>query len=150
MATTRDLLEGVAGTLKAAGLVEWNADAVYAAGQTGVFMKRMPAAPDRVVVLTAVSRGDDPSMPLGQIMLQVRGRGRPNQPLDVDDLLDSIFAVLHGSTDLPFGDMTVIQCNRRITAPMGMDDAKRWERADQYYIDADYPATDNRPFGGSW
>jgi hypothetical protein len=110
----------------------------------------MPASPDRVITLTAVNQGDDITMPLGQVMVQVRGRGLPNRPTDVDDLLDSIFAVLHGTTNLVFGSVTVVQMNRKVSVPMGMDDSKRWERVDQYYLDLDFPPTANRPAQGSW
>jgi len=82
--------------------------------------------------------------------VQVRTRGNPNDPLDVDDLGDSIFELLHGRTDLTFGPVHIIQMNRRQSVPMGMDASKRWERADQFYLDVDYPATANRPVGGTY
>ncbi|WP_200930842.1 hypothetical protein, partial [Microbacterium sp. Leaf351] len=69
---------------------------------------------------------------------------------DVDDLLDPIFTVLHGLTGITVGSQTVIQCLRRISAPMGTDQSKRWERADQYYLDVDAPPTDLRPERGAW
>lgn len=151
MSVTTDLLEGIAGMIAGAGLgVTFSPTGVYTASQTGVFMMMMPAAPDRVVTLTAVNQGDDISMPLGQVMVQVRGRGLPNRPTDVVKLLDDIFDVLHGATNLVFGSATVIQMNRKVSVPMGMDDSKRWERADQYYLDVDFPATTNRPVQGSW
>lgn len=151
MSNTTALLDGFA-TLIAAEVpgILWNAGGTYTAGQTGIFRKIMPTAPDRVVTLTIVDLGDDVSMPLGQKMLQVRGRGLPNRPWDVDDLLDPIFDVLHGRTYIVIGGQTVIQCNRRVSTPMGMDDSKRFERVDQYYLDVDVPPTLNRPVGGSW
>lgn len=153
MGVTTDLLDGIAVKIGAevSPTIVWNPNAVYTSGQTGIFMKFMPTTPDRVVVLTAVNQGDDISMPAGQVMVQVRGRGLPNRPTDVDDLLDSIFPILHGATNLMFGTVTVIQMNRRVSVPMGMDDAsKRWERIDQYYLDLDFPPTTNRPEQGSW
>lgn len=152
MSVTTDLLAGIAGMITAGVTgTAWDPAGVYQAGQTGIFLKLMPTAPDRVITLTAVSQGDNPSMPLGQVMIQVRGRGLPNRPTDVDDLLDACFDVLHGTTDLVFGATTVVQMNRRVSAPMGMDEAsKRWERVDQYYLDVDYPPTVLRPVQGSW
>ena len=150
MSTTGDLVDGIAGIIFAAGLATFNPNGVYQSNQTGIFEKIMPAAPDRVITLTAVYQGDDVTMPLGQVMVQVRGRGVPNKPRDVDDLLDPIFNILHGATYLTFGSVTVIQMNRRVSTPMGMDDSKRWERVDQYYLDVDFPATTNRPAQGSW
>lgn len=151
MSVTSDILTGVATLIAGAGLsISYNADGRYTGSQTGIYMKTSPPAPDRIVVLTAVNQGDDITMPLGQVMVQVKGRGLPNKPLDVDDLLDGIFVRLHGTTNLTFGTTTVIQCNRRVSVPMGEDDRKRWERIDQYYLDVDFPATNNRPAGGSW
>lgn len=153
MSALTDLYNGIATMIAAqtTPTIVWNPTGVYTANQTGIMLKLMPVAPDRVVTLTLVPQGDDPSMPLGQVMLQVRGRGLANRPTDVDDLLDSIFVVLHGTKDLPMGSCTIVQMNRRVMVPMGMDDAsKRWERVDQYYLDVDYPPTINRPEGGSW
>lgn len=150
MSTTGDLVDGIAGIIVAAGLATFNPNGVYQPTDTGIFEKIMPAAPNRVITLTAVYQGDDITMPLGQVMVQVRGRGVPNKPRDVDDLLDPIFNILHGATYLTLGSVTVIQMNRRVSTPMGMDDSKRWERVDQYYLDVDFPATTNRPAQGSW
>lgn len=151
MSALTDLLTGLAQKIHAAGInIEWNQSGLYTPGQTGIYMMTMPPTPDRAVALFAVPQGDDPSMPLGKTMVQVRSRGLPGQPLDVLDLSDSMFAVLHGTTDLPFGSITVIQMNRRISTPLGTDDLKRTEWVDQYYLDCDYPPTINRPVGGSW
>ncbi|MCC2033068.1 minor capsid protein [Microbacterium allomyrinae] len=151
MAATRDLLTGIAELLAASGLgLSWNPAGVYPAGQTGIFMLFTPTAPDRCVVLNLVDRADDPSMPLGEKMLQVRGRGNRNDPLDVADLLDPIFDTLHGRTNLVIGGQTIIQILRRTSAPMGTDDSVRFERADQYYLDVDAAPTAIRPAGGSW
>ncbi|MDQ0894426.1 phage tail terminator protein [Agromyces ramosus] len=152
MSNTTTLLTGLAAMIAGAGLgIAWNPAGTYPVGQTGIFMKIMPQSPDRVVTLNCVWAGDDITMPSSQPMVQIRGRGIPNRPLDVDDLLDPISDLLHGATSLVFGGVTVVQMNRRVVAPMGMDDAsKRWERADQYYLDVDVPPTINRPQGGSW
>lgn len=149
MSVTSDLLTGIAQMIAGAGLgITYSPTGVYTSGQTGIFMKIMPAAPDRVVTLTAVNQGDDITDPFGQIMVQVRGRGLPNKPVDADDLLDGIFTILHGTKGLVFGSMTVDQCNRKVSIPMGADTSQRWERIDQYYLDASFPATANRPDGG--
>lgn len=150
MGTTTELLDGFATIIAAAGLAAWTPTGIYAANETGIFRKVLPDAPDRAIALTLVDTSDDPTMPLGSKMLQVRGRGRPSEPWDVDDLLDPIFDLLHGRTDITIGSQTVIQCLRRVSAPMGMDNAKRWERADQFYLDVDAPPTSLRPERGAW
>lgn len=149
MSVTTDLLEGIAGMI-VAGVAGTTYNPSAATVNGGILLKFMPASPDRVITLTAVFQGDDITMPLGQVMVQVRGRGLPNRPTDVDDLLDSIFTVLHGTTNLTFGSVTVIQMNRKVSVPMGMDDSKRFERVDQFYLDLDFPASANRPAQGSW
>jgi hypothetical protein len=151
MGATRDLLNGLAGMIVAAGFGVQNPPGViYAPADTAVFFLTMPASPDRVIVLNAVSQGDNITMPLGQVMVQVRVRGLPNNPLDALDLSDSLFGILHGTKDLTFGSVHVIQMNRKVNVPMGQDAAKRSEIVDQYYLDVDAPATINRPAGGSW
>lgn len=151
MGATKELLTGVAELLATSGLgLSWNPNGVYQPGQAGIFMMFTPPTPDRVVVLNLVDTSDDPSMPLGTRMLQVRGRGAKNDPLDVAELLDPIFTVLHGRTNWVVGGQTIVQCLRRVSAPMGADETGRVERADQFYLDVDAAPSVLRPDGGSW
>ncbi len=150
MSVTTDLLNGIAAMSAAAGVGTYSPAGMYTAVQTGIFMKIMPATPDRVIVLTAVNQGDNITDPFGQIMVQARFRGLPGQPLDVDELGDSFFDIFHGTTGLVFASMGAVQMNRKVSVPNGMDDLKRWERIDQYYLDVAFPPTVNRPAGGSW
>ncbi|HWV46038.1 MAG TPA: minor capsid protein [Nitrospira sp.] len=150
MSVERDIVEGVAELIDAAGLATFHPSGVYADSETGIVFKVVPAKPDRVVILTAVPMTDDISMPLGQVMLQVRTRGLPNNPLDVDDLAGPIFDLLQGRTYDTFGDTTVIQMRRTTSIPNGQDAAERFERIDQFYLDCDVNPTVNRPFWGSW
>ena len=115
MGTTSELIDGFAALISAAGIAVWDPAGVYTADQTGIFRKVLPPAPDRAIALTIVDTSDDPTMPLGSKMLQVRGRGVPGDPTDVDDLLDPIFTVLHGLTGITVGSQTVIQCLRRLS-----------------------------------
>lgn len=151
MSNTRALTEGIAAFLAGAGIgLSWNPSGTYSGGQTGIFTKMVPQSPARVVTLTVVWGGDDVTMPSSAPMIQIRGRGVENRPLDVDDLLDGVFDVLHGRTNLVIGGLTVVQINRRVQVPLGPDENGRWERIDQYYADVAVPATTNRPNGGSW
>lgn len=151
MAATKDILEGIAQLLAGAGLgLTFNANGVYTSAQTGIFFMTMPDAPDRCVTLSLVDLDDHPTMPLGSKMLQVRGRGARNNPLDVGELLDPIFDVLHARTDVALGGQTAVQILRRVSAPLGADELHRWSRADQYYSDVDAAPTALRPAGGSW
>ena len=150
MSETSDILKGAAALIAAAGIGTYNETGAYTAGQTGIYQMVVPDAPDRIITLTWTNQGDNITDPSGQGMLQVRGRGLPGQPMDVGDLLDSIRDILHGRTNLVFGTTTIVQINRRIVAPLGQDDSKRWSRADQYYADIAVAPTAVRPAYGNW
>lgn len=117
---------------------------------TPIFWQDMPASPDRAVCITALPVRDNVSMPLGLVLVQVRTRGRPGVPLDCDDDADAIFDVLHGVTGLDLGSLSLVQVRRQLSAPMGIDDLKRRERADHYELDVDFPPTNLRPGAGAW
>lgn len=148
MGATRDLLTGLAQMINDSGIAVYDPSGVYTAGQTGIIFKNVPTTPDRVVVLTAVPFTDLTMVPAGLVLVQVRTRGLPNNPLDVDDLGDAVFDLLQGLRDQTFGTVHIIQCLRKSSVPMGQDSSKRWERVDHMYTDLDFPATVNRPSGG--
>lgn len=151
MGAATDIFNGVKDMLMGAGLgLSFTSTGVYMAGQTGIVAKSVPAAPDRVVTITVVPLDDELAVPSGRVMVQLRYRGLPNAPLDVDDLGDSIRPVLHGAKNLTFGTIAVQQMIREQSVPMGQDEAKRWERADQYYLDVEYPPTPLVPAGGTY
>lgn len=146
MSVTTDLLTGLATLISGAGIgVTYRPSAPYLASDTGVFFKTMPAAPDRVVVLNAISMSDMVTVAVGRLLVQVACRGLRNNALDVDSLADSIAAQLHGRIDLTLGTAHVIQILRDSTIPMGQDDSDRQERVDKYWVDVDYPPTAYRP-----
>lgn len=140
MSVTADLLAGIAGEIEAPGIAI-RSDVGWTAGQTAITYALMPADPDRVVTLTIYGASDHPSQPLGSVNLQVRSRGVPEQPLDVDALDDAVFAVLQGLTDRTYGSAHVIQVLRKSSMPLGVDANSRWERSSNYVLDVDYPAT---------
>lgn len=148
MAATRDLLTGMAQMIADTGIGVFNPSGVYAATDTAVIFKNMPASPDRVIVLTAVPLTDMTMSPMGKMLVQVKTRGIPNNPLDVDDLGDAVFDLLQNLTNITMGSTHIIQCLRNSSIPMGEDSANRWERIDHMYIDMDYPPTVNRPANG--
>lgn len=116
---------------------------------TPVVLAYVPGEPDAVLTVTVVPMGDHPTLPLGQVLVQVRARGRRGRPLDAADLLDAVFDVLHGWAVEGDG-WAVIQCLRQNRAPLGTDSNDRAEAADHYEVAVDYPATDSRPDGGAW
>jgi len=149
MATaTRDLLVGFAQMLNDSGIGVYNPSGVYTPTQTGIVFKTVPQGPDRCIILTVVPLIDSVEIPMGKTLLQVRTRGLPNQPLDVEDLGDACFDLLQNIKNLTMGSTHIIQCLRNSSVPMGQDNSKRWERVDHMYIDLDYPPTVNRPDNG--
>lgn len=149
MSATRDILNGVRDLITAAGLGIWTTG-VPLPTDTPIVFKTMPDSPDRVIVLNVIPQTDNPSMPFGQALLQVACRGLRNRPLDVDDISDPIFDLLQGLTNQTFADTTVVQFRRISSVPMGQDDTTRWERADHFMLDVDYPPTILRPVQGAW
>jgi hypothetical protein len=144
----RDLAVGFANLIADSGLGVYNPTGAYAATDTAIVFKDLPPAPNRCIVLTAVPLTDAEVIPLGKVLVQVRLRGNPNDPLDVDDLGDAITDLVHGARNLTFGSTHAVQILRNSSVPMGVDNAKRWTRIDHFYVDLDYPATANRPDGG--
>jgi len=146
--TARDLLTGLAQMIADSGIGVYRLTGSYAADETAVVFKSMPSSPDRAIVLTAVPMTDQVFIPMGMVLVQTRCRGVPGDPLDVDDLGDAVFDLLHGLTDQQFGAVHIIQCLRNSSVPMGQDSNRRWERIDHFYIDLDYAPTTHRPDGG--
>jgi hypothetical protein len=151
MTVTRDITNTIAllAVSSTAGLT-WRADGTaYADVETGIYRKRLPDGL-RGLAITVVPQSDDPSQPLGRVMIQLKARGAKNNPADPDDILDACFNVMHGAVSIAAGSCVLIQLNRGIRVPMGDDPTSAWELADQYYSDVNYPATTLRPMGGSW
>lgn len=155
MSHTRALLEGILAVPLAAypGRFSYSGDApMDTTGTTTPFaLQWQPGEPDRCVTFYAVAMGDEANEPRGLVYVQVKARSRRGIPLDCDDDLDDVFDVLHALTGLDLGGgLAVVQCLRHVTAPMGVDDLNRRERADHYEVTVDYPPTELRPDGGAW
>lgn len=145
---TTDLTDGIAALLVAAGVAVYRPTGpAYTDGETVITKKDLPPAPDRVIAITSYGVADDqPLITYGQRLLQLRFRGVAGDPDDVDDLADAVFAVLHGAEDLTFASVHVAQILRFSSFPLGMDEqSRRWQRADNYQLDVDWPTSTNRP-----
>ena len=150
MGVAEDISVGFAQIIQTAGFAVFNAGGVYDDTQTGILFKAVPASPDRLVTITVVPLTDDIAAPQGQVMVQLRYRGLQGEPLDVDALADAVKPLFHGLSNTPMGDHVVVQCDRRQSVPLGQDDLKRWSRADQFYLDVEYPPTPLVPEGGTY
>jgi hypothetical protein len=143
-----DLLDGIALLIASNGIAIFNESGQYAATDTGIFFKSVNPTPDRIVVLTAYGVTDNPTLPVSRLGVQVRVRGTADAR-DVDELGDAIFGILHGLTNFQFNTVRADQVLRVSSITLGQDSAKRFERADAYYIDVSVPPTNNRPSGGA-
>jgi hypothetical protein len=150
MGAADDISRGFARIITNAGLAQFDESGDYALTDTGILMKAVPPKPDRIITITVVPLSDDIAAPQGQVMVQLRYRGLPGEPLDVDNLADAVKPLFHGLSNTIMGDHTLVQCDRRQSVPLGQDAAKRWERADQFYLDVEYPPSPLVPEGGTY
>ena len=141
MSPTSDLLTGLATDLNTQGI------ATYTGGAGGnVFLKELPATPDRAIALTAYASIDDPKVARSTVRVQFWFRGVVGNSVDVDDLADDVFLWLQGLEDRTYGDVHVVQAFRVSSVQLGVDDNRRAERSDNYEFDLDLPLTAGRPF----
>lgn len=148
MGNERDLLEGIAVTLAAAGVGAYPKPVGgYTGSQVPIYFGQLPAAPDRVIALNTYSPTDDPSLPYSRFRVQVMMRGAANAARDVGDLADAVFGVLHNLQAVQMGGVYVIEALRTANSgPLGTDDNGRMERADNYVFDVNTPVTQLRRY----
>lgn len=127
------LLTGFAALIASWGGTSYDPDAA----DSGVHLKVQPDQPDRTVTLAVVVAYLDPFARWGQGVLQVRYRGLPGDPLDVDALGGPITLRLNGSAGLVFDGVTVNTVENPRSLPAGRDQATRELRVDQFDIDFD-------------
>jgi hypothetical protein len=140
---TSRLLAGMAQHLQTAGLGTWSPSGVYTVGQTGITIRAVPDSPDRLITLAAYPLGTNlPGMADHLLGVQVRLRAGPD-PRDCDDLADAVFDLLDGVSGLVWGGIPVKSISRRSYTSMGQDGSRRWERSENYEIDAMRPTSNN-------
>lgn len=145
MGWTSDFLTGLAQYLADSQVGVWRPTGPpYGPAETGIVIAAMPPAPDRVVCLTDYPVEDHISEADVTVGVQIRTRGTTD-PRDVADLADAIYDLLHGATGMVLGGVSVVQVYRQSYTRLGRDEADRFERSDNYYVDAMRP-TAYRPF----
>lgn len=141
MPFTDQLLAGVAQLLADAGAGTWRPSGSYLPGdQTPITVGTVPAAPDRVLTLTAYAVNDDYSLSDSTVGVQVRTRG-DRDPRTVDALDDAAFDALHGlgPTTLA-GGVRVVAGWRQSGSPLGPDDSGRHQRSANFYLTVHRPS----------
>jgi hypothetical protein len=140
---TSRLLAGMAQHLEDAGIGSWSPAGVYAASDTGITIRAIPDHPDRLITLASYPLGTNlPGMADHLTAVQIRLRAGPD-PRECDDLADAIFDLLDGTSGLIWGGIPVKDVGRRSYTSMGQDGSRRWERSENYIVDAMRPTSNN-------
>lgn len=121
--------------------IAWQADGTpYDTGNTGIYRRKLPAAPNRAVALTAYGLGDDPVHSDSDFGLQVITRSEGEDPTDADDLDDAIADVLLGRYPFTLSNGIRVETLARSSGTsLGQDDNRRWSLASNYTVKAHRP-----------
>lgn len=142
MGFQKDLAIGFAELLAAASVGTWRATGVYTTAETGIVLRSLPQAPDRVIVLAAYGVDDDLVHGDDVTGLQVTTRWGGGNPTGTDDLTDLVFDALQAlpRTTLSTG-IVVTRCFRRSWTSIGQDGNSRWRTTQNFYVTAHRPST---------
>lgn len=136
---TTKFLNGMGAHLAAQGVGAWNPGGDYAPGDVGIVVDAIPDVPDLLITLTSYPVDDLPGIADVRVGVQVRCRGNNRDPRIRNDLADACYEALHGLSGVTWGGVAVVQVFRASWAPIGQDAAGRYERSDNYYVDAMRP-----------
>lgn len=139
---TTDLIAGMAALLADVGVGTYRPTGAYLPGEVAISDRYIP--PDgQCITLSAYPAGPDlPGLADVTVGVQVRVRG-DEDPVTCDDLADAAYAVLHGAQALVFGAVAVVQIRRQSYTSLGPDANGRWERSENYFVDAMRPNANN-------
>ncbi|MEV8353196.1 minor capsid protein [Streptomyces niveus] len=132
MSHESDLLQGVAELIAAEGVGTYDPSGVLPDDGTGIVLGRLPDGPDRAIGLTTYPVADDDSTD-SVTGVQARLRAGTN-PLDVLDLADALFTVLHNRRSWTARGVWVEISWRNSEAWIGQDQRGRMERSANYYL----------------
>lgn len=136
---TSRLIAGLAGHLAASGVGVWRTNGVYTADEVGILDRAIPQQPDRVITLSGYPVDDGyPGLADFTQGVQIRIRGTTD-PRVADDIADQVFDLLDSAQHFVVGGIHVVLAKRRSYASLGQDSNQRWERSDNYYLDAMRP-----------
>lgn len=133
MTTLRDYLTAIAVYLGESPSLSWKPDGDYFAAETGIFLKDVPIAPDRIVVIAAYLDDWDRPLPLREINFQARCRGSQD-PLNCDDIAEDVRGLLHWQHKVTWNGVKIDRVKHLSTAILGPDAKSRWERTDNYQL----------------
>ncbi|MFH8792194.1 minor capsid protein [Streptomyces sp. NPDC017941] len=137
MGHTSSIVSGLAELLANAGLGVYRPAGVYADDEVGIFLHRMPEAPDRAYAITPYPV-EDTGLTDVIDAVQIRMRGGPD-PREVLDMADAVRDLLHMRENTAVGGVRLSLIWRQSQASMGQDEHGREELTSNYY------ARSNRP-----
>jgi len=107
----------------------WQADGVYADGETGIYVEVVPPDPDRVVVLTVTLLTADPTLANSAFNLQARTRAS-RDPREVYTMDDSIQDQLLGRYPITLANGVRVTTLKYVGGgSLGVDDNQRSQRS---------------------
>ncbi|MBE4783907.1 minor capsid protein [Streptomyces caniscabiei] len=134
MSTTHDadLLQGVAELLDAENVGTYDPSGALPAGATGIVLGKVPDSPDRAIGLTPYPVSDDDST---DTVTGIQARMRAGtDPVDVVQLANDVFTVLHNRRSYDAHDVRVEISWRNSQAWIGQDTHGRMELVANYYF----------------
>lgn len=134
MAFQTDLILGLGTLLDAEGAVTFRLVGAYTPAEVGLYLDALPADPPRAVALTVYPVEDNTGTTDATVGVQFRIRGRPDNPLDVKETADAIYAVLDNATGYELGPIPVSRSWRASGANLPADENRRQESTQNYYL----------------
>lgn len=138
MITDRILLDALGTWMHREQVAVYDADGIYPNSLTlpAVVFGAMPDKPDNAVTInvydSSIAR-DDPANP--DYWVQFRYRAAGQDPRTVGDMADNLAHILLDKTHVPLTpEVEVRHATRTVRTPAGMDDNRRYERADSYRL----------------
>jgi hypothetical protein len=152
MATTSDLLVGIATRLQTSGIGRYipptDTATFYQPGDVAIKRGKLPPSPDTAVALRVMPAVADVSSPFSTFLMQALVRGLPNDADSASNLADAVRDNLLGLTDTWFGGTHVVQVRFSGQVDLDPDESDRDQWSLKLLWDVDESPTDLRPAGG--
>lgn len=141
MAVETLIVEGIAALLATNSIGTWSKTTAYTASQVGIYDGPIGSDTAEAVGLTLYPVADqvDSESVIGlQVMFQSASKAT------LRNRAEAVFNLLHASWGLQLPQVRITHLLRRSSSDLGRDDAGRWLRSDNYYLNLNRP-TANRP-----
>ncbi|MGV8846374.1 hypothetical protein [Tessaracoccus sp.] len=133
-----ELLRGLAAYLAADGVGYYHDTDPYPAGVQGIFLTEAPSSHPEAFSLASYSVQDAVSGADSTVGVQVRVRAATVDT--TNSMASAVFQSLQGLWGVSLGTVRTRQIFRQSSAPLGPNGEGLYERTDNYYVDAYFPA----------